>query len=124
MKIATVLLTYLCVATAIEVKLCSEPNFQGSCATKTYDSHKCEHLPWRFRWIYSVNSVMIKPNFFGSCNARCELHTKENCGHSLMSAILLQSSLAIPFDCQRPLVSVNAGLTYKGMVCNSGGIFG
>lgn len=109
---------------AIEVKFCSEPNFEGSCATKTYDSQKCEHLPWRFRWIYSVRSIKIKPSFFGVCNAQCELHTKENCGHSVMSMILQQNSQALPFDCEHPILNVNPGITFKGTVCYGRGIFG
>lgn len=124
MKIGIVLLSCIFVSNAIDVKFCSEPNFEGSCATKEYDSQKCEHLPWRFRWIYNVRSVKIKPSFFGVCNAACELHTKENCGHSLMSVILSANSQAMPFDCAHPIISVHPGLTFKGTVCYRQGIFG
>lgn len=121
-RIGIVILSFVLIANAIDVKFCSEPNFEGSCATKEYDSRKCEHLPWRFRWIYNVRSVKVKPGFFGGCNANCELHTKENCGHSLLS-MMLTSSQAMPFDCERPILSVVPGLTFKGMVCYKQGLF-
>lgn len=125
MKITIViLLSFVLTSNAIDVKVCSEPNFEGSCATKDYDSRKCEHLPWRFRWIYNVRSVQIKPSFFGGCNAQCELHTKENCGHSLLSMVLSQNSQAMPFDCEKPILSVIPGMTFRGVVCYRRGIFG
>lgn len=124
MKVGVAILSFILVSNAIDVKVCSEPNFEGSCATKEYDSQKCEHLPWRFRWIYNVRSVKIRPSFFGVCNAQCELHTKENCGHSIMSMILSRNSQAMPFDCETPILSVIPGLTFKGVVCYKRGIFG
>jgi len=117
-------LAFVCVSASIDVKFCSEPHFQGSCATKDYDNMKCEHLPWRFRWIYNVKSMRVKSNFLGICNAQCELHTLENCGRSLFSMLTSQQSNSIPFDCNHPVVTITTGLAYKGMICNGGGFLG
>jgi len=120
LKFTIVLLALFFVsANAIDVKFCSEPNFEGSCATKSYDSYKCEHLPWRFRWIYNVRSVKVKSNFFGICNSECELHTSERCGRQLFGG-----SFSVPFACERPILKIKEGEVYRGMICNGGGLLG
>lgn len=123
MKIGIVLLSFVLLAKAIKVKFCSEPNFEGSCATKTYDPWKCEHLPWRFRWIYDVRSVKIQPSFFGSCRTHCELHSKRNCGRSLLSLVMDYSKFT-SFDCNTPIGSIAPDTDFDGVICFNEAIFG
>lgn len=124
MKFGVVFLSCIIVSNGIDVKFCSEPNFEGSCATKHYPSQKCGDLPFRFQWIYYIRSVRIEPSFFGVCKGKCELHSKENCGHSVTSMVLSHNPEAMPFDCERSLPELTAGMVFKNAFCYEEGILG
>lgn len=115
--ISVVILALVLIANAIDVKFCSKANFEGSCATKEYDSGKCEHLPARFRLVYDVNSIKIKSGFFGRCNSHCQLHTNENCTQTILQLGQSTNSLVMPFECGRALSSVPEGFDFKAVIC-------